>query len=724
MHTPDTAAQRISELSRILLTAQHEYYVLGRPRLSDQEYDALMDELSALESAHPELREVDSPSQRVGSDLTADFPEVRHTIPVLSLDKAYTAEAVVSWMNKTSVKADKGLSFVVEEKIDGVSMVLYYEKGILVRAVTRGNGMVGNDVTANIRTIAAVPLRLAEPLDIAVRGEVYLPKDSFALLNRTMETPYANPRNLAAGTIRRIKSSETARVPLTIFVYEAFWTGGDIPYASHVELLSVLVRLGFRVNPRIGVFAATKEDASGILSSSGLGGFSGSFGDLAGYIDNVTKERAGLTYEIDGLVVKVNDLAMRGRFGYTEHHPRWAIAYKFESPAAQTVVQGIDVQVGRTGRITPVARVKSVPIGGSVVSNVTLHNQDYIDLLELAVGDTVEVSKRGDVIPAVERVVEKNEEGNTTWHMPYRCPSCDSELVVRGAHTFCPNVPGCPAQVSGRLQFFVGKDGMDIANFGPETVAALRKLDVLSDIPDIYGLDYQAVLDGQPGFGEKKITLIRKGVEDSRKRPFRTVLAALGLPDFGRRAVDQLVDGGNIRSMDQLLSIIDARDVEKLTTIPQIGEKMALSLIESLSAPEMRGRIAALRKEGLSFEEEENLSVAAEPQVFVGQTWCVTGSFEHFNPREKAMDEVKKRGGRVTSSVTGKTTHLLAGSGAGSKLAQAEKAGARIVTEEEFLAMLSGRDDDGGHEDGPDERKLPEENEKDIPGAIDQGELF
>ncbi|AEC02988.1 NAD-dependent DNA ligase LigA [Parasphaerochaeta coccoides] len=687
MHTQETAVRRMAELSRILLDAQHEYYVLGRPSMSDKEYDTLMDELAALEAAHPDVKEADSPTQRVGSDLTSDFPEVRHSIPVLSLDKAYSAEAIVSWMNKAGLKADTGLSFIVEEKIDGVSMVLYYEKGILVRAVTRGNGTVGNDVTANIRTIAAVPLRLSEPLDIAVRGEVYLPKESFSVLNKTMEIPYANPRNLAAGTIRRIKSSETARVPLTIFVYEAYFAGDATLYPNHVELLAALVRLGFRVNPHLGVFASGRQEAEALLSASGVQGFSGAFDDLAGYISGVTRERGNLPYEIDGLVVKVNDLALRDVFGYTGHHPRWAIAYKFESPAAQTVVQDIDVQVGRTGRITPMARVRSVPIGGSVVSNVTLHNQDYIDLLELAIGDTVEVSKRGDVIPAVERVVEKNEEGNTTWRIPAICPSCGSTLVIRGAHTFCPNASGCPAQVGGRIQFFVGKDGMDIANFGPETVTVLRNINALSDIPDIYTLDYRRVLDGQPGFGKKKISLIVTGVEDSRNRPFRVVLSALGLPDFGRKAVDQLLDAGSIRSMEQLLHIVDTHDMDTLTSIPQIGEKMAMTLIESLSAPEMRARIHALGEAGLSFEEEAS-QVSDVPQIFAGQTWCVTGSFEHFSPREKAMVEVKKRGGRVTSSVTGKTTHLLAGGGAGSKLSQAQKAGARIVSEDEFLGML------------------------------------
>jgi DNA ligase (NAD+) len=687
-----TVLAEIKNLSEMLREYQRAYYVDNRPLVSDLEYDRLFDRLSMLELEHPEFRFPDSPTQRVGSDLTSDFPEVTHTIPVLSLDKAYGSDAVLSWIAKSEQKVQRDLSFVIEEKIDGISMVLYYEQGLLVRAVTRGNGVVGNDVTANVKTIASIPLRLPVADTLAVRGEVYLQKSDFLALNKTMEVPYANPRNLAAGTIRRIKSSEVAKVPLNIFVYEAFWADGR-QFGDHVRLLAKLKEYGFRVNPTIGLFCQGKEEASRRLSEAGLEGHGGSFDEIPSYIRTCTEGRGSLAYEIDGLVAKVNELSLREQFGYTAHHPRWAIAYKFESPQAETVVRAIDVQVGRTGRVTPVARVLPVQIGGSTVSNVTLHNQDYIDMLELAVGDKVEVSKRGDVIPAVERVTEKNEEGNSVWTMPADCPSCHTPLTKIGAHTFCPNRL-CPDQVMGRLQFFVGKGQMDIESFGPETVSVLVGMGVLQDVADIYSIDYAKVLGDVPGFGKRKIEAIVDGVEKSKKQPFRRVLVSLGIPEFGKKAADLLVSSG-IRDIDRLLEIADGQQLEKLVCIKQVGERTARLLVDALNDPEMRTRIEALREAGLCFEERLEERPACK-QIFAGQVWCVTGSFERFNPRTLALEEIEKRGGRTVSTVTGKTTHLLAGSGGGSKLAKAERLSVRIVDEREFFEML----EDGGNDPG------------------------
>ncbi|PKL11557.1 MAG: DNA ligase (NAD(+)) LigA, partial [Spirochaetae bacterium HGW-Spirochaetae-8] len=589
----------------------------------------------------------------------------------------------------TETKGGSTLAFVVEEKIDGVSIVLYYEDGLLVRAVTRGNGFIGNDVTGNIKTIGAVPLRLKQPLSLAVRGEVYLPKSEFALLNAEMEIPYANPRNLAAGTVRRIKSSEAARVPLQVFVYEAFWDADELQCTSHVEILALLQGLGFRVNPSVGVFAATQEKAQEAVAGFGLTGvFTGEFSEVHSYIERLASQREALDHEIDGLVVKVDNLSLREQFGYTGHHPRWALAYKFEAPAAETTVLSIDVQVGRTGRITPVARVKSVRVGGSVVSNITLHNQDYIDLLELAIGDTVAISKRGDVIPAVERVVEKNTDGNTTWRLPHDCPVCGTRLVPKGAHTFCPN-PVCPDQILGRISFFVGREQMDIEGFGPETVSYLVDRDLLHDIPEIYTIDYLQLI-GEAGFGVKKATALASSVEKSKERPFRRVLVSLGIPDFGKKAADLLVSSG-IRSMEALLALVDARQTEPLLAIKGFGEKTIQSLFETLSDPIMRHRVELLGKAGLNFSEELKADDAGIPQVFAGQTWCITGSFEHFAPRSLAAVEIEARGGRTTGSVTGKTTHLLAGSGAGSKLDQAIALGVQVIDEEKFRLMIAGQ---------------------------------
>ncbi|WP_319563230.1 NAD-dependent DNA ligase LigA [Marispirochaeta sp.] len=677
--------QEIDSLTEKLQQWQQEYYQKARPSVSDTEYDRVFDMLKELEEKHPGLRRPDSPTLRVGSDLSAELPEVEHTIPVLSLDKAYTAAEVDAWVAKTAKNAEEDLSFVIEEKIDGASIVLYYENGLLVRGVTRGNGHIGNDVTDNIRTIRSVPLRLSEAVSIAVRGEVFLPLDRFDEINADQEVPFANPRNLAAGTLRRKKSSGVALLPLDIFVYEGYMSGSDEePFEQHHLVLDYLIGLGFKVNPRLGIFGS-RCTGPVFRSEAGLEFSSGPLDAVEPFLERMTAGRNNLGYEIDGLVIKVNELESRERLGYTGHHPRWAIAYKFESPQAVSMVESIDVQVGRTGRITPVARIKPVRIGGSTVSNVTLHNQQYIEALELAEGDQVAVSRRGDVIPAVEKVIEKGESSDPVWQMPEICPSCGGTLEVRGAHHFCVN-RRCPDQVSGRINFFIARDQMDIDGLGPETAAVLLDQGIIAGIEDIYTFDAER-LKGLPGFGEKKIALLQKGIKESRKRPFRIVLPSLGIPDLGQKAAELLIEAG-FRDVDSLLEAADKHDTEHLAGIHGIGEKTAASILESLRDPELRRQIDALRKAGLNFREKESGADEQLPPIFEGQVWCVTGSFENFKPRSKAMEEVKKRGGRAVGSVTGTVTHLLAGEGAGSKLEKSRELGIEIVSEEEFLRLL------------------------------------
>ena len=682
--------ERSKELSRLLTEYQKAYYVQGRPLVSDLEYDRLFDELLLLESQHPDIRKPDSPTQRVGSDLTSDFPEVQHTIPVLSLDKAYSDSEILSWITKTIKNTGENLSFVLEEKLDGFSIVLYYEKGLLTRAVTRGNGFVGNDVTANVKTIYSVPLRLNESVDIAVRGEVFLKKAEFEKINATLTEPYANPRNLAAGTIRRNKSSETAQVPLSIYVYEGFWTEPE-NLTDHIQILSRLKALGFPVDPHISYFCRTKDEASLRLAQAGLDGEAGSFDDIPAAIADRTGTRASLPYEIDGLVVKVNELATREDLGYTEHHPRWAIAYKFEAPQAQTQVLDIDVQVGRTGRVTPMARIRETQLSGSTIRNITLHNQDYVNELELAIGDTVSISKRGDVIPAVENVIEKNEQGNTTWQMPEKCPVCGSVLVRRGAHHFCPNYD-CPAQAKGRLAFFCGKGQMDIEGLGARTVEILYDKGFVKTISGLYEFDFNNLrfVEGFGGTEGKKIEGIKLALQQSLNTPFRNVLVSIGIPEFGKKAVDLVCDAG-FDSMDKLIDLADRNDIEALSAIKGIGPKTAEIIIDGLKSDTVRKLIEDLRKAGLHMEDEKEDGPVLE-QIFQGQSWCVTGSFENFNPRTKAMDEIKRRGGTEVSGVSRKTTCLLAGSGAGSKLDKAREFGVRIVTEDEFMKMIGSSD--------------------------------
>ncbi len=679
--------KEIRKLSDLLSLYQNAYYMQNKPLVSDREYDSLFDKLSALEKENPELALPDSPTLRVGSDLAVDIPEVEHTIPVLSLDKTYTVEGVRDWMDKTIINTGDSLSFVVEEKIDGVSIVLYYKNGILDLAATRGNGSVGNDITENVRTIKSVPLHLTEDINIVVRGEIFLPLAEFENLNLQQEVPYANPRNLTAGTLRRKKSSDVAAVPLDIFVYEGFWDKNNL---NHTEILVYLSKLGFKVNNKIGVFyPSAPSTSSGIEENTGSKinskWFTGTFDSLSLYVARLTQERDTLSYEIDGLVIKVNETDVREKLGFTGHHPRWAIAYKFESPEGKTIVNSIDIQVGRTGRITPVARVEPVLIGGSTISNVTLHNQEYINLLELAIGDTVSVSKRGDVIPAVERVLDKNESNNSVWKMPPVCPSCGSELVLKGAHHFCIH-PNCMDQVKSKIFYFLGKNQMDIDGFGPETADFLIKKKFIKEIPDIYSFNYKQ-LEGYPGFGEKKISLISEGVKKSLDQPYRRVLPSLGLPELGKKAVELLINAG-LRNVDDLINIASNRDTERLEQIKGIGARTAEIIIDEFSSSSTLELISNLKKAGLNFIEDEVEDENMLPQIFSGQTWCITGSFEKFKPRTLAEGEIQKRGGRTTSTVTGKTTHLLAGESAGSKLLKAQNIGTTIISENDFMELL------------------------------------
>ncbi|NCN05832.1 MAG: DNA ligase (NAD(+)) LigA [Spirochaetales bacterium] len=646
---------------------QKEYYLDGRPSMSDQEFDRIFDRLLTLESQYPGLQDPTSPTHRVGSDLSSEFPEVHHTIPVLSLDKVYSQEELGAWIRK--LRAQGAKDFVLEEKLDGASVVLYYQDGVLEKGVTRGNGEVGNDITTNIRTLRTIPLTLPEKLTGPVRGEVFLGKKDFQKINQTLEVPYANPRNLAAGTLRRIKSREVAQVPLQIFVYESFFPGDS---DSHWQNLAHLKVLGFPTNPRTQLLTLAEADDA----EQALGKF----------VAHETQTRASLDYEIDGLVFKVDHLGLRESLGYTGHHPRWAMAYKFESPQGISRVLAIDVQIGRTGRVTPVARIEPVEVGGSTISNVTLHNQDYIDGLELSLGDTVAVSRRGDVIPAIESVLEKAPNTPPVWRMAESCPTCHSPLVKNGAHHFCPNF-SCPDRELGRLIFFAGRDQMDIEGLGSETIETLRDQGWLRDIPDAYDLPYDKIVQ-LPGFGQKKVDILSRGIEDSKNRPYRQILASLGVPDLGPKVAELLIENGYPAIAD-LFALVDQGKTEELLEIKGLGAKIVARISATFGDDQFRGLVGRLEAAGLKFFETPREKVQIQG-VFSGQTWCVTGSFEKFKPRDRAMELVRSRGGQVTSDVTSKTTHLLAGEKAGSKLTKAEKLGLTIVNEAEFLALSSG----------------------------------
>jgi len=682
--TRDKVKKRIEYLVNEVRRHQDLYYKKAQPEISDREYDALFDELLKLERRYPDLALPDSPTKRVGSDLDNEFPEVRHPFPMLSLDKVYTIDELKSWIEKSRNDTGYDISFTVEEKIDGSTIVLHYENGILVRAVTRGDGFVGNDITENVRTIKDIPLRLSEPVTSIFRGEIYIDRKDFEKLNSQFDSIYANPRNFAAGSLRRKKSSEVAKIPLKSYVYEGFY--GDVSIKEHLKVLHKLTELGFRVFDDVGYFSSTIKKEYDNIFKKHTGWVRGTYRDIDNFIIRMKEVRDKLPYDIDGLVVKINEYPIRDKLGYTAHHPRWAMAFKFEAPQAVSEILDIDVQVGRTGRITPVARIKPVWIAGTTVSNVTLHNQDYINSLDVAIGDVVAVSRHGDVIPAVDEVIEKNDKGNKTFRLPEECPVCGSKLIQDGAHLFCPN-RNCPARIYGRISFFVGRGQMDIENLGPETVKKLIELGLIKDIPDIYFFNPDDLL-GVEGFAEKKVKLIKEGIEKSKEQPFEVVLASLGLEEIGPKVVELLIEAG-FDSIDKLIKTAKKKKPDIFTKIQGIGPKTAEKIIQQFNDPYILDMIEKLKKAGLKFSKGKKEKEEEYSKIFEGQVWCITGSFKNFKPRETAMEEVKKRGGKVVSQVTGKTTHLLVGENPGSKLEKASQVGAKLVTEEEFLKMLN-----------------------------------
>ena len=494
----------INQIKEKLHQYNYEYYVLNKPSISDKEFDKIFDKLVAIENKHPELKTIDSPTQKVGSDLNQNLPEANHSISVLSLDKAYTIETLEQWIQKKETNTNQKLVFSIEQKIDGSSIVLYYEDGILSKAITRGNGLTGNDVTPNARTIRSIPLKLTMPVTVTVRGEIFTRISDFNNLNLLSKTHYANPRNFAAGAIRRIRSKEVALLPLRFIAYEGIFLRNQP--TMHSISIEYLKELGLPVNENNHLMVL-EEQLTDIKNAHQLWQFT-IRKDLGDFLMNETKNRHNLDYEIDGIVIKVNEMSLRELIGSTDHHPKWAIAYKFNAPETESYIKNISVQIGRTGKLTPVANLKSILIAGSVVSRATLHNQNYISLMELCIGDSVSISKRGDVIPAVEKVLQKNKLGNKTWQMPKSCPSCQQVIVTIGSHQYCKNKK-CPDQIRERIHFFIDKNQMNVKNIGRKTLDLLIDKKIITDIHDIFLFKIDDLIDWA-GFGKQKIALIKE----------------------------------------------------------------------------------------------------------------------------------------------------------------------------------------------------------------------
>jgi DNA ligase (NAD+) len=673
--TRERAAKRIAALREEIRRHEHLYYALNRPEISDQEYDALERELRDLEAQHPDLVTPDSPTQRVGEKPSEGFPTVVHRTPMLSLDNTYSADELREFQERLfRVVGRREIAYVAELKIDGLSMALHYEKGRLVRAVTRGDGVRGDDVTPNARAIRAIPLLLrgdSVPAELEVRGEVYLPWSRFEAMNREREEadeePFANPRNAAAGTMKSLDARVVARRGLDAFLYQIVHVKGAAA-GSQWEALELLRSWGLRTNPASRRCVGLDE--------------------VMGFVDDWRDQRGTLEYEIDGVVVKVDDFALQQELGYTSKFPRWAIAYKYPAAQAATVVEAIEVQVGRTGKFTPVAHLLPVALAGATVSRATLHNEEEIARKDVRVGDTVLIERGGEVIPKVVSVVEeKRPAGAVPWAPPERCPVCSTTAVKPEGEVDrrCPNA-SCPAQIEERLKHFARREAMDIEGLGDVVVHELLERGLVRDFADLYSLRFE---DLAPIFAPKGRTgeslaakNLLSAIESSRSRDLRRLLFGLGIRFVGERAAMLLAR--RFRSLEALA----AASVQEIDDIYEIGPAVAESVHAWFADPANRRLVERLRAAGLRVAEGGEAGAAS--QALQGMQFVLTGTLESMT-REEAKAAIESRGGRVTSSVSKKTSVVVAGRDAGSKLDTAKGLGVRTIDESAFRAILAER---------------------------------
>ncbi len=658
----DPVANEIKKLRSELRRHEHRYYVLDEPEISDAEYDSLMRRLQELEAQRPDLRTPDSPTQRVGGAPREGFVKVRHSSRMLSLDNAFNEGEFRAFDRRVrELLEGAAYRYVTELKLDGVSMAVRYRDGQYSEAITRGDGSVGEDVTANARTIRSVPLRLsAEPGTVEVRGEVVMPVDAFQRLNEEREKAglvrYVNPRNSAAGALRVLNPAITASRKLDFYAYFLLQDGAPA-LGSHWASLERLEEMGFKVNPHRRLCANADEVL--VFAAEWEG------------------RRDSLPYEIDGVVVKLDSVAQWDLAGYTAKAPRWAIAYKYAARSAETVVQRIEVQVGRTGALTPVARLEPVYVGGVTVTNATLHNEDEVKRLGVAIGDRVEVYRSGDVIPKVVRVVEpgKDRRGFT---MPKQCPVCGGDIVREEGEVAsrCINT-NCPARLKESVRHFASRGVMDIDGMGDSLVAQLVDRRLVKSVADLYRLtlDQLVQLDRM---AEKSARKILDNIEASRWRPLPRVLYGLGIPFVGERTAEILA--GTFGSMDALMEA----DLEELQTAEEVGPKVAHSIYTFFREEQNRELVERLRQEGLQFTYQK---IRREGGPLEGKLLVLTGSLPTLK-RSEVKSLIESAGGKVTGTVSKKTDYVVAGAEAGSKLARAEALGVRIIDEEGLKEML------------------------------------
>ena len=663
-----TPQERILQLRSELHEHNRRYYVLNSPTISDYEFDMLLKELQQLEEEHPDMYDATSPTLRVGSDITKEFRQVQHKYPMLSLGNTYSKSEVADFYDRVSRSLNEEFEICCELKFDGTSISLTYEDGKLVRAVTRGDGEKGDDVTANVKTIRTVPLVLAGegwPREFEIRGEVLMPWNVFEALNeeraRNEEPLFANPRNAASGTLKLQDSSVVAKRRLDAYLY--FMLGEQLPAEGHFENLQIAAEWGFKVSSTTCKCSTLDEVFS--------------------FIDRMDVERKNLPFATDGIVLKVNSLRQQKNLGYTAKSPRWAIAYKFQAEKALTRLNEVTYQVGRTGVVTPVANLDPVQLSGTVVKRASLHNADIIEKLDLHIGDMVYVEKGGEIIPKITGVdTDARFMLGQKVNFIEKCPECGTPLVrVDGeAAHYCPNDTQCPPQIKGKIEHFVSRDAMNIDSIGPETVEMLFNYGLIKDIADIYTLCAEDLMF-LPRMGAKSAENIVAAARASLEVPFERVLFALGIRFVGATVAKRLARAfGNI---DALMSAT----LEQLTAVEEIGERIAASVIAYFANDAHRMLVARLKEAGVKFELGEE-TLQARTTILQGKSIVISGVFSRHS-RDEYKEMVESNGGKNVGSVSKSTSFILAGENMGpSKLEKANKLGVRIVSEDEFLAML------------------------------------
>jgi DNA ligase (NAD+) len=671
------SVKEIESLRNVLRFHDYRYYILNDPLISDYEYDQLFKALQKLEEEHPELITADSPTQRVAKGLTKDFPTVQHLVPMLSLDNSYNSEDLIDFDRKArELTGEHTIEYCVEPKFDGASISLIYENDLLVRGATRGDGVEGDDITVNIKQIRSLPLsaRFSDYgiQQIEIRGEVLINKHNFRKYNeQLMEQgipPLANPRNAAAGTLRIKDPSEVSKRKLEAFVYHISYFNmmrGKKPAEEllhHASSIELLWNLGFR---------SPEKEKKVIRGIEGV----------ISYCNEFEETRESLPYEIDGMVIKVNDVVLQDKMGMTSHHPRWAIAYKFKARQATGKLIGVEFQVGRTGAVTPVAKLEPVAIGGVTVSSISIHNEDYIREKDLRIGDTVLVERAGDVIPQIVKSLPELRTGKEKKiHFPVHCPVCKSKLYKEEEEAVwrCTNAE-CPAQVVERIIHFTSKDAMDIRGFGEANVRKFYDLGLLKDIPGIYELDFKKISELE-GFGEKSIHNLKTAIENSKKQPLHRLIYALGIRFVGETTAKTLAN-----SIHHLLDL-QQYSLEDLQNLEDIGPKVGGSIYHFFRNRENIRMIQQLEKHGLKLRnEKKDLSKSGN---LAGQTFLFTGTLPTLK-RSEAEAMVEANGGQVLSGVSSKLNYLVVGADAGSKLDKAKKLNTvKIITEEEFLKLI------------------------------------